>query len=160
MAIFAKVAQAGSFSDVARMLGQTPSSVSRQITWLENALGVQLMVRSTRKLRLTEAGREAYAHALNLLAASQEVMELGNRFVAAPQGKVCLSAPRAFGRMVLQPLMIEFLGRYPEVEVQLRVTYRLVDPFEEPADLVIRVTDQPPGGPASRTDRFPGGETA
>ncbi|SMC22684.1 transcriptional regulator, LysR family [Andreprevotia lacus DSM 23236] len=151
MVVFARVAELGGFSAAARQLGQTPSAVSRQVARLEKALGVQLMVRTTRQLRMTEAGRTAYAHCLTLMTAGQEVMSVSHRFATVPQGKISMSTPKAFGRIVLQPLLMDFMRRYPEIDVQLLVTDRLVDPYVEDVDLIIRVTDQPPQGMVGRS---------
>ncbi|WP_347555710.1 LysR family transcriptional regulator [Robbsia sp. KACC 23696] len=150
IAVFAKVAEAESFSAVARQLGRTPSSVSKQIARLENALGVQLLVRTTRSLRLTDAGQAAYAHGRAMLSASQEVVALSDRFVKAPQGKISLSVPRAFAVKVVQPIAIDFLKCYPLVDLQLIVTDRVIDPFQEDVDLTIRITDTPPEGLTGR----------
>ena len=132
MAVFARVVDAGSFSGAARQLSLTPSAVSRQIARLEGVLRVQLLVRSTRKLSLTEAGSAAYLRCQDMLAAAREVWAL------------------AFGRVVVHPLMPRFLQQYPEVDVQLVITDRTVDLFEEAIDLAIRVTQTPPPGLAGR----------
>lgn len=150
MAVFACVVDAGSFSAAARLLGVTPSAVSRQVARLEAALHVRLLERSTRKLRLTEAGSAAYSRCQTLVAAAREVMALSDTQSATPSGLVRISMPKAFGRQVIHPLMPAFLARYPEVDVQLIITDRVVDLFEEAVDLAIRLTDAPPPGLAGR----------
>ncbi|OOV06885.1 LysR family transcriptional regulator [Rhodoferax fermentans] len=150
MAVFACVVDAGSFSAAARHLGVTPSAVSRQVARLEAALHVRLLERSTRKLRLTEAGSAAYSRCQTLVAAAREVMALSDTQSATPRGLVRISMPKAFGRQVIHPLMPVFLARYPEVDVQLIITDRVVDLFEEAVDLAIRLTDAPPPGLAGR----------
>ncbi|MBT3066402.1 LysR family transcriptional regulator [Rhodoferax sp. U11-2br] len=150
MAVFACVVDAGSFSAAARLLGVTPSAVSRQVARLEAALHVRLLERSTRKLRLTEAGSAAYSRCQTLVAAAREVMALCDTQSATPRGLVRISMPKAFGRQVIHPLMPAFLARYPEVDVQLIITDRVVDLFEETVDLAIRLTDAPPPGLAGR----------
>ena len=150
MAVFACVVDAGSFSAAARQLGVTPSAVSRQVARLEAALHVRLLERSTRKLRLTEAGSAAYSRCQTLVAAAREVMVLSDTQSATPRGLVRISMPKAFGRQVIHPLMPAFLARYPEVDVQLIITDRVVDLFEETVDLAIRLTDAPPPGLAGR----------
>lgn len=150
MAVFACVVDAGSFSAAARLLGVTPSAVSRQVARLEAALHVRLLERSTRKLRLTEAGSAAYSRCQTLVAAAREVMALSDTQSATPRGLVRISMPKAFGRQVIHPLMPAFLARYPEVDVQLIITDRVVDLFEEAVDLAIRLTDAPPPGLAGR----------
>jgi DNA-binding transcriptional LysR family regulator len=150
MAVFARVVDAGSFSAAARQLGLTPSAVSRQVARLEAALHVRLLERSTRKLRLTEAGSAAYSRCQTLVAAAREVMALSDTQSATPRGLVRISMPKAIGRQVIHPLMPAFLARYPEVDVQLIITDRVVDLFEEAVDLAIRPTDAPPPGLAGR----------
>src|SRR3989339_1509909 len=150
MAVFARVVDAGSFSGAARQLSLTPSAVSRQIARLEGVLRVQLLVRSARKLSLTEAGSAAYLRCQDMLAAAREVWALSDTHTATPRGLVRVSMPKAFGRAVVHPLMPSFLQQYPEVDVQLVIPDRTVDLFEEAIDLAIRVTQTPPPGLAGR----------
>ncbi|WP_041790961.1 LysR family transcriptional regulator [Rhodoferax ferrireducens] len=150
MVVFARVVDAGSFSGAARQLGLTPSAVSRQVARLEGVLRVRLLERTTRKLRLTEAGSAAFTRCQALVAAAREVMALSDSQSATPRGLVRVSMPKAFGRQVVHPLMPAFLARYPEVDVQLIITDRTVDLFEESIDLAIRITDVPPPGLAGR----------
>jgi DNA-binding transcriptional LysR family regulator len=150
MAVFAQVVEAGSFSAAARQLGVTPSAVSRQMARLESVLRVRLLERSTRKLRLTQAGSSALLRCQDLVSAAREVMALRDTGAATPRGLVRVSMAKAFGRQVIHPLMPAFLQRYPEVEVQLVITDRTVDLFEDPIDLAIRITDTPPPGLAGR----------
>jgi len=150
MAVFASVAELGSFSQAARQLGLSPSAVSRQVARLEAVLRVRLLERSTRKLRLTDAGSAALTRCQALVAAAREVMALSDTQSATPRGLVRVSMPKAFGRRVVHPLMPAFLARYPEVDVQLIITDRTVDVFEEAVDLAIRITDAPPPGLAGR----------
>ncbi|MDP9899613.1 LysR family transcriptional regulator [Variovorax ginsengisoli] len=150
MVTFTRVAELGSFSAAADQLGMTPSAASRQVRRLEQSLGVQLLLRTTRQLRLTEAGVEALARCSELVAAAQATMEIGQQHAAAPRGRVRLSAPKAFARRVLQPHLLSFLQRYPEVDLQLIVDDRDIDPIREGVDLVVRLTQDPPPGLAAR----------
>ena len=150
MAAFACVVDCGSFSAAARRMGLTPSAVSRQVARLEAVLQVRLLERTTRKLRLTDAGTAAYARCQDMVSAAREVLALSDTHTAEPRGMVRVSMAKAVGRLVIHPLMPEFLRRYPEVDVQMVVTDRTVDLFEEAIDLAIRVTDAPPPGLAGR----------
>ncbi|GHD62151.1 LysR family transcriptional regulator [Jeongeupia chitinilytica] len=150
MAVFVRVVDAGSFSAAARQLGSTPSAVSRQIARLETALGARLLERTTRKLRLSEPGRAALARAQDMVAAARAVMAVSNEFMDAPRGLVRLSAPNAFARQVVHPTLPAFLARHPDVDVQLILTDRDVDPYEDDVDLVLRITETPPPGLAAR----------
>ncbi len=150
MAMFACVVEAGSFSAAARQAGLSPSAVSRQVARLEAALRVRLLERSTRKLRLTEAGMAAYARCQLMLAAAREVMALSDTASAQPSGLLRVSCPKAIARQLIHPLVPGFLAQYPQVDVQLVVTDRSVDLYEEAIDLAIRVGDTPPPGLAGR----------
>ncbi|AOY01184.1 LysR family transcriptional regulator [Jeongeupia sp. USM3] len=150
MAVFVRVVDAGSFSAAARQLGSTPSAVSRQIARLEAALGTRLLERTTRKLRLSEPGRAVHVRAQDMVAAARAVMAVSNEFMDAPRGLVRVSMPVALGRQVVHPLMADFLARYPEVDVQLILSDRDVDPYDDDVDLMLRITDTPPPGLAAR----------
>ena len=150
MAVFARVVDAGSFSGAATQLGVTPSSVSRSVTRLEKALETRLLERSTRKLRISESGQEVVQRCREMTLAASSAVAAAGRFVEAPHGLVRISAPTAFAKTVIHPLIPEFLRRYPEVQVQLLLTDSPVDPRENPIDLVICITDDPPQGLAAR----------
>ena len=150
MVVFARVVDAGSFSAAARQLGLTPSAVSRQVARLEAVLQVRLLERTTRKLRLTEAGTAAYARCQAMWSAAREVLALSDTHTTQARGLVRISAPKALGRQLLHPLMPSFLKAFPEVDVQLLLTDRTVDLFEDAIDLAIRITDAPPPGLAGR----------
>ncbi|MBE5255532.1 LysR family transcriptional regulator [Serratia marcescens] len=146
MAIFVQVVESGSFSAAARKLGTSPSAVSRSVAKLEQALALQLLHRTTRKLRLSENGEEAFAHCRTLLAAADAVMEIGGRGAVEPEGLVSVSVPKAVGRFVLHPHMPEFLRRYPKVDVRLRLEDRYMDLIDDRVDLALRITDRPSPG--------------
>lgn len=154
MAVFARVVAAGSFSGAARTLGLTPSAVSRQVARLEGVLRVRLLERTTRKLRLTDAGQAAYALCQPLESAARGVLALAGDHAdvpgAAPRGLVRMSAPKAYGRQRIHPLVPAFLATHPQVDVQLVITDRTVDLFAEDIDLAVRITDAPPPGLAGR----------
>jgi len=124
MAAFACVVDCGSFSAAARRMGLTPSAVSRQVARLEAVLQVRLLERTTRKLRLTDAGTAAYARCQDMVSAAREVLALSDTHTETPRGLVRISMAKAVGRLVIHPWMPEFLRRYPEVDVQMVVTHR------------------------------------
>ncbi|MGQ5987020.1 LysR family transcriptional regulator, partial [Serratia sp. IR-2025] len=97
MAVFVQVVESGSFSAAARKLDTSPSAVSRSVARLEQALALQLLHRTTRKLRLSESGEEAYAHCRTLLAAADAVLAIGGRGAPAPAGFVSGSGAHAGG---------------------------------------------------------------
>ncbi len=147
---FVRVAEAGSFSAAARRHGVTPSAVSRQVARLESAMGVSLLQRTTRQLRLTEAGMAVLERGRVMVAAAQSTMRVAEGHVGRPKGLIRVSAPKAFARHVLQRHLLSFLQHYPDVDVHLLVVDRPVDPLREGVDLVIRLTDDPPQGMVAR----------
>ncbi|SAL03788.1 LysR family transcriptional regulator [Caballeronia ptereochthonis] len=150
MAVFARVVDAGNFSVAARQLGSTPSTVSRRIKRLEEALATRLLERSTRKVRVTESGYQVYRHCRDMAAAASGAVDAAGQLSGKPQGRVALSAPTAYAKSVIHPLVPAFLAAYPEVDLQLVFTDHDIDPLESDVDLVIRATSQPPQGLAAR----------
>ena len=144
MAVFARVVDAGNFSVAARQLGSTPSTVSRQIKRLEEALATRLLERSTRKVRMTESGAEVYRYCRDVVSAAAGAMDAAGPVVGRPQGRVSVSAPTAFAKTVIHPLVPAFLQAYPEVDLQLLFTDHETDPLADDLDLVIRLTEHPP----------------
>lgn len=150
MAVFVRVVERGSFSAAARDLGMTPSAVSRQLARLEREMGIRLLERTTRRLRLSEAGEGAFRRCRDMVAAAQAALDLAEVAMQEPQGLIRVSMPKAFGRHLVQPLVPGFLARYPGVQLQLGVTDLPVDPVGDDFDLVIRITDSPPAHLAGR----------
>lgn len=146
IAVFVQVVESGSFSAAARKLGSTPSSVSRSVSRLERELGCKLLVRTTRKLRLSEAGSGVFQRAASMMDAARDVMAQGGTASQAPQGRVTLGVPKAVGRFVIHPLMEAFLARYPEVDICLRLEDRYMDLIDDEVDLALRITDSPSPG--------------
>ena len=138
IAVFVKVVEAGSFSSAARRLGLPKTTVSAKIAGLEKRLGVRLIQRTTRKLRMTEAGEKYFHHCA---IATREV-ELGEAALQSakekPFGVLKVSAPVDFGRAVLPRIVKAYTTKYPDVSVELVVTNRIVDVVEEGVDLAIR----------------------
>ena len=150
MVMFVKVVEAGSFSEVARQLGTSPSAVSRSVSRLEKALAIRLLQRTTRKLRLSDDGEEVFKRCCEVAGAAQSVMDLSGRFTRSAEGLIRISVPKAVGRYVIHPHMPEFLRRNPHVDVQLILEDRYVDLIDDNVDLSIRITDQPPPGLVGR----------
>ena len=138
IAVFVKVVEAGSFSTAARRLGIPKTTVSAKVAGLEKRLGVRLIQRTTRKLRMTEAGEKYFHHCA---IATREV-ELGEAALQSakekPYGVLRVTAPVDFGRAVLPRIVRAYTAKYPDVSVELIVTNRIVDAVEEGVDLAIR----------------------
>jgi DNA-binding transcriptional LysR family regulator len=146
MVVFAKVVETGSFSAAAHLLGTTPSATSRAVARLEKVLGTRLLQRTTRKLRLSESGHAVHARCLDMVNAAQSVMAVSGQLNPEPQGLVRVSVPKAVGRFVIHPHIPDFLARYPQVDVLLRLDDRPVDLIADQVDLAIRITDSPSPG--------------
>ncbi|MCO6418505.1 LysR family transcriptional regulator [Siccirubricoccus sp. KC 17139] len=138
MEVFVRVVQSGGFSAAARTLGLSPSAVSKLMARLEARLGARLLSRSTRRLQLTPEGLTFHDRALRILAdiaAAEREAGAG----AAPRGRLRVNSSVPFGMHRLLPLLPGFLARYPEVQVDVALTDRVVDLLEERADVAIRV---------------------
>jgi DNA-binding transcriptional LysR family regulator len=138
MRAFVCVVEDHSFSAAATRLGLTPSAVSKLVTRLENRLGVRLLHRSTRRLALTSEGEIYFARAGQILADIDEVEAEIAKSRGSPRGHLRVNTGHAFGVQQLAPALPDFLVRYPDVEIELSITDRLIDPVEEHADVMIR----------------------
>lgn len=136
---FVEVVESGGFSAAARRLGVAPSSVSRQVDLLEAHLGARLLVRSTRRVRLTEAGERYHAHAVRILTEVEEAAAQVSELTMAPQGSLRLDVVSPFARRYIAPVLAEFHRRHPRLKVELTLSDRLVDLVEQEVDLAIRV---------------------
>jgi DNA-binding transcriptional LysR family regulator len=137
--VFARVAGAGSLSAAARAMGMSQTMVTKHVAALESRLGVKLFHRTTRRLSITEAGRNYLESSGRILAE----IEAADAAVAAdrvePRGLLRLNAPVSFGARQIAPLFAEFALRHPRVTVELGLNDRLVDLVEEGWDLAIRI---------------------
>jgi DNA-binding transcriptional LysR family regulator len=141
IAIFVKVMQAGSFSRAAKVLGMPNSTVSAKVSALEKRLGVTLLQRTTRRLHATQAG-EAYfqrcVRALEDLQAAENELETSR---GEPKGLLRLTAPVEVGHNLLPALVHAYIGKFPQMTVELIVTNRVLDLVAEGLDLAIRAGD-------------------
>ena len=142
--LFARLVESGSFSEVARQLRMTKSTVSKHLSRLEDTLGVRLMNRSTRRLSLTEVGREILPHAERIREDVRCLEDKVAGLSSEPAGLLRLSAPVAFGNLRLSTLVAEFQALYPRVAVELNLNDRRVDLAEEGFDAALRLTANPP----------------
>ncbi|AMG48080.1 D-malate degradation protein R [Achromobacter ruhlandii] len=143
MALLVAAVDQGSLSGASRVSGVSLASVSRHISALEERLGTRLLVRSTRVLRLTEAGQRYYAEAKRLLAEMDELESSMRVDAAEPSGRLRVTAPTLYGRVHLQPLLAKFLVLHPKVTLDLHLLDRPVNLLEEGIDLAVLVGEQP-----------------
>ena len=136
--VFAKVVEASSFSEAARRLKMPVSTVSRRVADLEDQLGVRLLERSTRSLRLTDVGSELFEHAQRSAELSEVVSNIASNHMANVSGVLRLSAPPSISDSLLAPLVGAFQVANPDVRVQILITERMVDHIAEGVDLVFR----------------------
>lgn len=141
---FVRTADSGSMAAASRQMDCSRAQISKLLADLERALGVRLLERTTRSQKLTPSGEVFYQQALRVLA-ELDATELALQSVTAiPRGVVRISAPVAFGRMHVAPLLSDVATRYPELACELVLSDQLVDVAEEGFDLAIRLTDHPP----------------
>jgi DNA-binding transcriptional LysR family regulator len=139
MTLFARVVDSGSFTGAAGQLGLSPSAVSKQVSRLEERLGVRLLNRTTRRLGLTEVGALYYERCTRILEEIAEAERAVSDTQAMPRGLVRLSVPVSFGQSQVAPLLPGFLTRYPEVRISVTAQDREVDLIEEGFDLAVRI---------------------
>jgi DNA-binding transcriptional LysR family regulator len=143
--LFARVVDAGSFSQAAERCGLPKSTVSRRISALERSLGERLLTRTTRQFAITEFGEGMLEHARRLLEEAEAASALAQHRQATPQGTLRVSLPPDFlQELELVPFLLAFATRYPEVKVEMDLSPRRVDLVAERFDLAIRVAARLP----------------
>lgn len=143
MAIFVNVVESGSFSKAAQKLGVSPSSVSRSIMRLESALKKKLLERSTRQMRLSSSGQEVYILCCDMMSAAKMAISAAQSDSREVSGVLRVAAPKALSRIVLMPMVLDFISEYPKVTFQLKVADHYIDPIGDEVDIVIQITNNP-----------------
>lgn len=138
------LADLGSYTAAARRLGVSKAAMSQRISELEHAAGVPLVRRTTRSVRLTEAGAQLVASTRGAYAEIERGFESVRNLAEAPRGVVRVTAPVAFGRQQLVPLLPGFLETHPQVRVELQLSDHLASMVNEGFDLAVRHCDRPP----------------
>ena len=139
LVIFAKVVEAKSFSEAARRLKMPTSTVSRRVADLEGQLGVRLIERSTRSLRLTDVGSEVFEQARHSSEISEAVDNIASNHLSTVSGELRVASPPSISDSFLAPLIGAFQASYPNVRLQVFITDRIVDQIAEGVDLAFRV---------------------
>jgi DNA-binding transcriptional LysR family regulator len=143
LATFVRVVEAGSLSAAARALPSSLTAVSRQVAALERHFGTRLLHRTTRRLALTDDGHLLYERAKAILAELSEVEATLSAGQQEPSGRLRVSAPTLIGRLLIAPMLAEFLRRYPSLSVDLQLVDRSIDMLEEGIHLALRIGELP-----------------
>lgn len=137
--LFARVVDEGSFSRAAERAGLPKSTVSRRIAALEAQLGERLLLRTTRKLTVTDFGHSVLEHAQQVASEVEATASLAQHRQSEPSGRLRVSMPSDFATVVLGTLITEFVARYPAISLELDLTARRVDLIGENFDLALRM---------------------
>ncbi len=141
--IFVRVIDTGSFSAAARYQGVGQPAVSKAVAQLEDWLGVRLLLRSTRSLTPTEAGRNFYNHAKRTVEEADEAVRAARGVGAALCGRIRVAAPVCFARLQLVPQLPHFLTRHPDLDLELLLDERSIDLVDEGIDVALRMGSMP-----------------
>jgi DNA-binding transcriptional LysR family regulator len=136
---FSAVVENGSFTAAAQALGISKPVVSKQITALEQHLGVQLLQRTTRRLHLTQAGEVFWSYSRQIMSEVHEAEQSVSLLQRDPQGRLRISAPESLAVSLLPEVLPRFQETYPRLELDVRITGRFVDLVEEGIDVALRV---------------------
>jgi DNA-binding transcriptional LysR family regulator len=150
MGAFVRAVELGSLSAVAREAATTQPTVSKLVAWLEREVGARLLERSSQRVLPTEEGSRFLAHAKRLVEDYEEALAEVASGVREPRGLVRVSAPVALGELRITGLMLEMLARLPQLQVELLLEDRFVDPVEERVDLTVRIGGQLPADLVAR----------
>lgn len=139
MDIFVHIVEAGSLTAAADALDTSLTAVVRSLATLESALGTRLLNRTTRRIALTDEGREYFERCRRVLAEVEEAESALSARQATPAGRLAITAPVMFGRLHVGPVLADFLVAYPEVRAELMLFDRVVDLLDEGMDVAIRI---------------------
>lgn len=143
MQTFVKVAETSSFAEAARQLHMSPPAVTRAVSALEDQIGTRLFTRTTRVVRLTEAGSRYFEDCRKILADVAEAEAAASGSYARPTGVLHLTASVLFGQQFMVPILTEFLGENPEVTINALFVDRVVNMVDEGVDVAIRIGHLP-----------------
>ena len=141
LALFARVADEGSFSRAAARLGLPKSTVSRRLAALEAQLGERLLLRTTRKLTVTDFGRAVLDHARHVVEDVAAAASLAQNRQSEPSGRLHVTMPNDFANLFLAPFLAEFAHKYPKIELDIDLSARFVDLIGENFDVALRMGD-------------------
>lgn len=137
--LFIQVIEHNSFTSAAEKLGIQKSTISRRIAQLEDELGVRLLQRTTRKLSLTDEGQDLYSRCLPLFDELDNIEDLVTSRQTEPKGRLRVTMPPEFGIFIMNNVVSSFMQRYPQIQIDIELSQRVVDLVEEGIDLALRV---------------------
>lgn len=150
MRVFVQVVDSGGFAPAAKLLHMSPPSVTRAVAGLEDLIGTRLLVRTTRSLKLTAAGEGYVADCRRILAEITEAEANAAGSFTQPAGLLTVTAPALFGRIHVLPVILDFLERYPAMQVKTVFVDRVTNLVEEGLDVAIRIATLPASGLIAR----------
>ena len=143
MTTFVAVVDSGGFASAARKLNLSPPVVTRAVAELEERLGLRLLTRTTRVVRVTDAGARFADDCRRILGDIEEAETAATGTNAAPRGTLTLTAPVLFGHLFVTPILVDYLQRFPEVDAQCLFLDRVVNVVEEGIDVAVRIGELP-----------------
>jgi DNA-binding transcriptional LysR family regulator len=139
MAVFVKASEVGSFAAAAEAMGMSPQMVAKHVVFLEDRLGTTLLHRTTRRQSLTDVGRAYYDRCKLVLAEAEAAETLAQDMRSLPSGVLRVNAPMTFGAFSLAPFVTRYLRLYPQMQIDLTLNDRFVDPLEEGFEVMVRI---------------------
>lgn len=139
MLVFCTVVEKGSFVGAVRPLDMSKAAISRYVSALEERLGARLLHRTTRRLSLTDAGRQFYEQSKDVLALMDEAEEAVSSAAPEATGSLRINAPVSFGVLHLAPIWADFIRSYPKIQLDISLNDRIVDLVEDGIDVAIRI---------------------
>lgn len=139
MAAFVKASDLGSFAAAAEAMGMSPQMIAKHVVFLEDRLGTALLHRTTRRQSLTEVGRAYYDRCKQLLTEVEAAESIAQDMRSQPKGVLRVNAPVTFGAFSLAPFVTRYLDRYPDMQIDLTLNDRFVDPLDEGYEVMVRV---------------------
>jgi DNA-binding transcriptional LysR family regulator len=148
--LLVEIVEAGTLSAAARRLNTSRSNVSHRLKAFEQAVGVELLQRTTRHIEPTHVGRALYQHGAKILREMEAAEAVVARLGQGASGHVRVSVPIVFGQLFLAPLLLEFAKLYPEISLDVAFSNRVHDLVEAQVDVALRVVSSPPDGYVAR----------
>src|SRR5437588_12953171 len=143
MEVFVQVVDAGGFTRAAENMQLPKATVSTLVQSLEQTLAIKLLNRTTRQVSVTADGAAYYERCVRILAEVEETEHVLSRTATSSRGRLRVDVPASFGRNILIPALSDFFARYPDIEVELGCSDRVVDLIEEGVDCVVRGGELP-----------------